>query len=545
MTIDTHAIRTEPHVTVGFVIHRDADIVIGLWSRRAVAEQPNAQRVHHATLLDHLPAFLRELGKSLAESDDAGACRHCHPAHQHGEQRWQSGWSLTEVIQDYQILRLVLVEYLEEVLGRPMLLRETMAVGLALDEAIASSISAFVNESAERVRRAEEALHRKAEALREASERKDEFLAVLGHELRNPLAPLRNALQVLGLRGGDAATVEWARAMMDRQVQHLTHLVNDLLDIARISRGKITLQRERLDLVRLVGEVVSDQQGSITEAGLTLSLELPSLPIWVEGDPVRLAQVIGNLVQNATKFTDRGGQVTVQVTREDDRHALVLVRDSGIGIEPELLPRVFELYEQGHLSPDRGGLGLGLALAKGLIELHGGAIQAVSEGPGRGSEFTVRLPQSTGATAPLKAAPPAHLGGVPLTVVVIEDDRDSGESMRLLLEILGHQVTLASSGIAGVEAVRRLIPALVLCDLGLPGMDGYAVAQALRSDPATASIRLVAVSGYAQEEDRQRCREAGFDLHLGKPVDFAELERVLAGSAEKRGSAKPTDEDAN
>jgi signal transduction histidine kinase len=403
MAVDTNGVRSEPHVTIGTLIQRDAGVLIDRWSRRAVEEQPHAKRLHHEALRDHLPRLLRNLGRSLAASDAAQATRHRRPARRHGQQRWEEGWSLTEVVRDYQILRLILVEYLEEALERPLRSREAMAVGLALDEAIAASVHAYVTQSERRAHAADAALRRQAERLQEADRRKDEFLAVMAHELRNPLAPLRNALQVLGLKGSDPATVAWAHEMMERQVQQLTRLVDDLLDVSRISQGKIILHRRRLDLARLARDAAEDRRVVITEAGLELVLDLPPGPVWVDGDPTRLAQVVGNLLQNAVKFTDPGGRVTVRVRLEEAGRAALIVTDTGIGIEPEFLPRVFETFLQADrsLERSRGGLGLGLALVKGLVvELHGGEVRAASEGVGRGAEFTVWLPLASEPAPP-------------------------------------------------------------------------------------------------------------------------------------------------
>jgi signal transduction histidine kinase/ActR/RegA family two-component response regulator len=531
MSASTKDIRSEPHVKVGTVIERDATIVIQRWSRRAIEEHPKAQRVHHATLLDHLPQLLQELGRSLAESSEAEPPRHCRPARQHAEQRWETGWSLAEVVKDYQLLRLVLVEYLEETLDRPLRSREIMAIGLALDDAITASVNAYMREATERSRKTDEALRQQAEALAEANRRKDEFLAVLAHELRNPLAPIRNAAEVMGLQPGDRATTEWARGLLERQAQQMTRLVDDLLDASRISRGKITLQRTRLDIVCLVRDVTEDRRASVAEAGLSLALELPQVPLWVDGDATRLAQVVGNLLQNAIKFTDRGGQLTVKVTAEEGaRHVRIAVHDTGIGIEPDLLPLVFETFMQGDrsLERSRGGLGLGLALVKGLAELHGGEVQATSEGVGRGAEFTVRLPL---AGEPLPVGEPTsrpRRAEQPLHLLLIEDHHDSADSLKTLLELYGHKVTVAHTGAEGLEAARRQTPDVILCDLGMPGMSGYDVAIALRQDPTTASTRLMAVSGHGSETDQQRCREAGFDLHLTKPVDLDVLQELLA-----------------
>jgi signal transduction histidine kinase len=371
----------------------------------------------------------------------------------------------------------------------------------------------------------------RAAELAEADRRKDEFLALLGHELRNPLAPIRNALQILRYRGEDPTTRDWARGLMERQVAHLTRLVDDLLEVNRIARGKVKLEPRRLDLAALVRDTVQDHRPALEGAGLAVRLDVPEGPVWVMGDPTRLAQVLGNLLNNAAKFTEAGG-VTVRLTTGGGR-AEVLVRDTGIGIEPEMLPRVFEPFAQAEagLSRSRGGLGLGLALVKRFAERLGGGVRAASAGRGQGAEIAFWLPLAP-AAAPAPAPPPtpAPDGQRKRKVLIIEDNADAAESLRLLLELRGHQVTLAHTGPAGVEAARREQPEVVLCDLALPGMDGFAVARALRDDPRTANARLIAVSGYGHDEDQQRGREAGFDEHVLKPIDPGELEQLLDGT---------------
>lgn len=392
-------------------------------------------------------------------------------------------------------------------------------------------------------KRTEEELRRRAEQLAEADRRKNEFLAMLGHELRNPLAPIRNAVQLLRLRGNDPSTVAWAGQVADRQVTHLVRLVDDLLDVSRISRGKVRLQRGRLDLAEVVRATAEDHRGHLRDSGLTLELDVPPGPVWVHGDPTRLSQVLGNLLHNAAKFTDAGGRVAVRLAEEPELgRATVRVQDTGIGIEPEMLSRVFETFTQADRSMERsrGGLGLGLALVKGLVQLHGGEVEAFSAGPGQGAEFLFRLPLEQEAAAP--AAAPARAGpnGHPRRVLIVEDNRDGADSLRLLLELMGHDVRVALNGSAGIQVAAEFRPEVVLCDLGLPGMNGFAVAAALRGEPATAGARLIAVSGYGQEEDRRRCQEAGFDLHLTKPVELDELVRVLGASADgERGAVSP------
>ncbi len=374
---------------------------------------------------------------------------------------------------------------------------------------------------------------RTEEAIRAADRRKDEFLAMLGHELRNPLGPIRNAVQILNLVGSQEPMEREARAMIERQVSHMARLIDDLLDVSRIARGKIQLQRERCDLVRIVRETAADYRPALEAGGLALEVDVPAEPLWVMGDATRLSQVIGNLLHNAQKFTDAGGRVAVQAAAEPGGgRAVVTVRDTGIGIEPDVLARMFDAFSQADTSLDRtrGGLGLGLALVKGLIELHYGEVQASSGGTGRGSEFTIRLPLETPATPSAPVEGPGPERARCSRVLVVEDNVDAAESLRILLQLNGHEVAVAHDGPAALGAAGSFRPELILCDLGLPGgMTGYDVARALRQSPETAATPLVALSGYGREEDRQRAREAGFDLHLTKPVDLARLRQILAG----------------
>lgn len=407
MTANPEVIRAEPHDAIGSLIQQNTTPLLERWSQRAAAEQPGAERVHRASLLDHLPDLLWEIGQSLAANDAEEARGHWKLARKHGQQRWETGWSLVEVVRDYQILRLVLLEFLEEALDRPLAARETMALGLALDEAISSSVSRYVGHQEEHLRRMEqqrleqerqyqEALRRhQTEALQETNRRKDEFLALLGHELRNPLAPLSNALEVLRRRGNDAPTRNWVEGVLDRQVKQMARLVDDLLDASRIGRGKVSLRKEALDLVALVRSVAEDHRPLLEAAGAKLEMELPGEPVNVTGDPARIIQVLGNLLSNATKFNQPGGRVLLTLRRETDPPCAVLtVSDSGIGISPDMLGQVFDMFvqeERGH-ERSRSGLGLGLALVKGLVELHGGRVAADSAGPGNGASFTCWFP---------------------------------------------------------------------------------------------------------------------------------------------------------
>jgi PAS domain S-box-containing protein len=380
------------------------------------------------------------------------------------------------------------------------------------------------------------------EALREADRRKDEFLAMLAHELRNPLAPISNAVGVMKLVGpADPAAVQ-ARDMIERQVAHLARLVDDLLDVSRITSGKILLRKERVDLTALVRAATQDHRGLLETTGIALAVEVPGRPLWVEGDRTRLSQVVGNLLHNANKFTDSGGRVVVRLEAahgladggagHEDRFAVLTVRDTGIGLEEGMLSRLFEPFSQADRSLDRtsGGLGLGLALVKGLVELHSGSVRAFSPGIGQGAEFVVRLPLDR--TGPGTRGPASGTSAQegPLRVLVVEDSRDTAESLRLLLTLAGHEVAVAHTGRAGLDVARAFRPDAVVCDIGLPGgMDGYAVARALRADPELFGVKVVALSGYGQEEDKRQARQAGFDHHLTKPAAPEELQRILRG----------------
>ncbi|WP_242342331.1 ATP-binding protein [Anaeromyxobacter terrae] len=388
-----------------------------------------------------------------------------------------------------------------------------------------------------RVSRAEQELRRSNALLRETDRRKDEFLGVLSHELRNPLAPIRNALSLLDRvePGGDDAAR--AKAIIDRQVVHLTRIVDDLLDVTRISRGKIRLKRSRVELADLLRRTVEDHRTLFASRDIAVEVRLGEVPAWLDADATRLAQVIGNLLQNAAKFTDRGGHVEVTLERQAGE-GVVRVRDDGAGIPAEMLGRVFEPFTQADdsLHRSRGGLGLGLSLVKGLVTLHGGSVEARSGGAGRGAELVVHLPLAPESPLLRAETPVPVTPGGPLRVLVIEDNVDAAETLRELLLMWGHDVTVAHDGAAGVERARALRPEVVLCDIGLPVMNGYEVARALRADPALSSTFLVAVTGYALPEDRRLAAEAGFSRHLAKPVSLETLEQLLA-TAPRAGRA--------
>jgi signal transduction histidine kinase/CheY-like chemotaxis protein len=548
MSVDPDLIRAEPHTEVGLLIQNDAAVLIDRWSRRAVQEQPNAQRVHHQALLDHLHDFLAALGRSLAESDDAAACQHCLPATIHGEQRWEAGWSLPEVVRDYQILRLVILDYLEEILDEPPGPRVVMAIGLALDEAIAASISMYVKsrdehlrqleeERVERDRLVQEHLRQQADILREVDRRKNEFLATLGHELRNPLAPLWHAVKLQELHDPADPALALTRDITKRQVQQLTRLADDLLDISRIAQGKIELRKESVNLAAVVAQAVQTSAAHLKARHHELEVSAPAEPLWLEADPARLIQILVNLLNNAAKYTEPGGRVWLSAGREGDGMAVIRVRDTGMGIPPEMLPHVFELFTQGEWSADhaQGGMGIGLALVRRLVELHGGTITASSPGLGQGSEFVVRLPAlpahaaSEGPTQNGDARP-ASPNPKPSSrrILIVDDNVDAAESLRILLSLVGYEVQLAHDGLAALRVAADFQPEVILLDIGLPRLDGYEVARRLRERPEMAKVLLIALTGYGQDEDRRRSHEAGFNAHLVKPIELTDLQLALA-----------------
>jgi PAS domain S-box-containing protein len=372
---------------------------------------------------------------------------------------------------------------------------------------------------------------------KEADARKDEFLAMLGHELRNPLAPMRNVLHSLRTTGLGAATNDRAIAILDNQVEHLVRLVDDLLDVARITRNKIELRRSVVDLHELLDRVVETWRPLLESAGLEFLVNLADEPLRVDADAIRLSQVVANLLSNAAKFTQRGGRIWLSVDRAGDE-ARIRVRDTGSGVPPEMLPRIFDLFAQAHGASDRahGGLGIGLTLVRMLVELHGGHVEAFSAGEDKGSEFRVRLPlveraderadERAPAIEPPKSAPAEPSGHK--RVMVVDDNSASAHSLSNLLRLWRHDVVTAEDAFAALEVATHFHPEVVLLDIGLPRMDGYELARQLRRQPGMDHALLVAITGYGQPEDRRRSLEAGIDRHLTKPVDPTQLEALLA-----------------
>ena len=414
--------------------------------------------------------------------------------------------------------------------------RELLALNTSLHQAnreMERANLALLGEVAERARA--------EQALKEADRHKDEFLAMLAHELRNPLAPIRNAVHLMKLKPLGDPQLQLSRDIIERQLIQLSRLVDDLLDVSRITRGKINLARRRVELSELVARAVETVAPTIESRGHALEVEIPKRTLMIYGDPMRLTQALGNVLANAAKYTDNGGRITLRAQRRR-RDIEITIRDTGIGIVPEVLPCIFNLFTQLDRRTGRhqGGLGIGLALVRQLVEMHGGTVSAASEGPGEGSEFLIRLPLSIERTnssespgAEPAAAMPLEKPAVPVRptqrrILVADDNADARESLATLLSLNGHEIYKAEDGADALESAERHRPDVALLDIGMPRANGYEVARAIRGQPWGRSMVLVALTGWGQESDRRRSHEAGFDSHLTKPVDPHVLDELLA-----------------
>jgi PAS domain S-box-containing protein len=378
-------------------------------------------------------------------------------------------------------------------------------------------------------KRADDSLKLLATQLAEADRRKDEFLAILAHELRNPLAPIRNGLQIMRLANGESETIEQARTMMERQLGQMVHLVDDLLDLSRISRGKIELRKERVELSKVIQQAIETSRPLIEQSGHDLTTTMPPGPIYVDADITRLSQVFSNLLNNAAKYTEQGGRVELTVQRGDSE-AIVSVKDNGVGIPAHMLPHVFEMFTQvdRNLERSQGGLGIGLSIVERLVQMHGGSVAVDSEGPGTGSEFVVRLPVAlstvhrsdgdTEATTPLSRR----------RILVVDDNKDAAVSLAMMLRLTGNEARTAHDGMEALNVAEEYQPDFILLDIGMPRLNGHETAKRIRQQPWGKGMVLVALTGWGQQEDRQRTAEAGFDHHLVKPADAAEINRLLA-----------------
>ena len=380
--------------------------------------------------------------------------------------------------------------------------------------------------------RANAALHAGEEALKDADRRKDEFLATLAHELRNPLAPVRNAVEILRMKGPDIPELHWARDIIDRQTQAMAQLIDDLMDISRINLGKLKLKREQVELANIVQGAIETSRPLIENMGHELTMTLPPGLVIVDADRTRLAQVFLNLLNNAAKYTDRGGRIELRAELQGS-DVVVSVTDSGIGIPADKLPTIFEMFSQveGALSRSQGGLGIGLCLVKRLVKMHGGSVEAQSGGPGQGSEFVVRLPIVVEQTYPRQASDDGDKAQPTsdLRILVVDDNRDAAESLAMLLKMMGNSIHTAHDGEEAVTAAREFQPNVVLCDIGLPKLNGYEACRQMKAQAWDKNMILIAMTGWGQDDDRRKSEEAGFDHHMVKPVDPQALMKLLAG----------------
>jgi PAS domain S-box-containing protein len=368
------------------------------------------------------------------------------------------------------------------------------------------------------------------DALREADRKKDDFIAMLAHELRNPLAPIRNGLQVMRLAPGDASAVASARGMMERQLGHMVRLIDDLLDVSRISRNKMELQRGRVRLADIVESAVETARPQIDAERHELTVTLPGNPVYLDADLTRLAQVFGNLLTNSAKYTPRGGRIWLSAERRGDM-AVVSVRDTGIGIPANSLGNIFDMFSQVNRSIERstGGLGIGLALVKGLVEMHGGTVSAASDGEGKGSTFTVTLPVLLDQTEqPTTTDNGQAMAGPRRRILVVDDNRDGADSLAMMLKLMGNEVRTANDGVSAIDAAEQLQPDVILMDVGMPRLNGLDATRQIREKPWGRDVTIIALTGWGQEGDRERSRRAGCDGHLVKPVDLPDLQKLLA-----------------
>lgn len=526
MTIETERIRAEPHHEIGSIIIADAALLIERWAERARAEQPTATRTHHDTLRNELQPFLKAVGEGLRQSGNRNPTEHRIEAVEHGEQRWDSGWSLTELVRDYQILQVVILEHLELELDRLLGYREAMAVGVFIDDAIGASIAAFVRAHEQSIRAMEQA---STAAVREAQARKESFLALVVHELRNPMAPIVSAIETLSvlLRQADVP-VRDAVHLIKRQSKHLVRILDDLADLSRVAQGRLELQKAVIDVKDVVEQALQSCEALMAERQHQLIRDIDSGSLLVHGDSTRLVQVLVNLLNNAAKYTPPGGEVTVSARRHD-RSITISVRDTGAGIAPEMLPKVFDMYtrsdEATEAAPD--GLGIGLALVQQLVGLHAGKVEAFSGGIGKGAEFIVTLPAYSGSAPVQRPTPePVHLPS--FRILVVDDDPDGRESLSALLRVMGHQVDSAGDAVEGIAAALKGDYQAAFVDIALPAHTGLEVAHAIRRERGDRML-LVGFAGGTQPEDADRARQAGFDAHLSKPLDADEIEQLLAG----------------
>lgn len=516
------------------------DVILERW-RAAVTSDPSQPACVHGLrgdeLDDHLPSLLEELVRSLCDEETPAVEK---DGADHGHQRRGHGYLVTDLLDEVMLFRRILLDEFEKFASGnatpPHVVAEArLRLIDLLDRSIRASVSQY---NAETQRERDDALMRLRRTnveLDAANVEKDRFLTMLSHELRNPLAPILSAVTVLQRMGPHDAAFTRQREIIARQARHLTKLVDDLLDVSRIAHGKIELEPRLIELHEPVRLALESCRPGIDARRLHLRVDLTAELLCVFADPTRITQIVTNLLVNATKYTPEGGHVAVTLAREDGE-AVLRVRDDGIGLEPHMLARIFDAFAQADTSLHRGtgGLGVGLMVAKSLVERQGGRIEAASAGLGRGAEFTVRLPVAltrARAAAPASAEPPPETplpsSATPLRIAVVEDNPDSRDALAAGLELMGHEVLSVGDGDAALRLAREQRPHAFIIDIGLPGIDGYAVADGLRQRPESQHAVLVALSGYGTANDKARAREAGFDLHFTKPADFEQLHAAI------------------
>ena len=515
-----------------------------VWSFRDITERKRAEEELRQQR-EWYQVTLSSIGDAVITTDTQGKVTFLNPVAE-----MMTGWKTDEASgQPLEKVFNIINEETRQPAKNPVdkVLREGIVVGLANHTALIArdGTERSIEDSAAPIRDATGNIsgavmvfhdvteRRRAEkALKDADKKKDEFLATLAHELRNPLVPIRNGLKVLKLAGNNPVIAENTRSMMDQALNQMVRLVDDLLDASRITTGKLQLRTEWVELAAVVQSAVETSRPLIDEQGHKLTVTLPPAPVLLDADPIRLAQVFSNLLNNAAKYSEDGGHIALTAETQGDE-VLVRVVDRGIGISAEHLPRIFEMFAQVDTTFERsqGGLGIGLSLVKGLVGMHGGKIDAHSDGPGKGSEFVVRLPVVI--TQPSPGLHPANNdreeapSAAKCRILIVDDNSLSSKSTAMLLRLMGHEIATAFNGVEGIEVARTFRPDVILLDIGLPKLDGYEVAQRIREQPWGKSTLLIAVTGYGQEEDRRRSLEAGFDYHMIKPVNLAELEKTL------------------
>jgi signal transduction histidine kinase/CheY-like chemotaxis protein len=504
------------------------ETILNRWQDEVCRIADRGRELPEPELRDHAPILLQQIITAL-EGQDTPTVE--PTGWEHGRQRWDHAYRVTEVLEELSIMRQVLAEVVDEYAASHSLTTEEVRearrrLHQIIDRSGAASAAQYVSAALHQ--------HQSLEAkLEETNRQKDHFLAMLSHELRAPLAPILNAVRVLQQGHLTDPRLEQVSQIIERQALYQARLINDLLDINRIAEGKITLHPELVDLKTPVGQAVEACLPGIEAKGLDLKLELPDEPLLVDGDPVRLGQIVINVLSNAGRYTDPPGTISLSAGQEDGK-VIVRVRDTGIGIAPEMLSLIFDRFVQADTSLDRraGGLGLGLTLAKKLAELHGGTVEGQSEGLGKGSEFTIRLPAARDGSVAAKTLPVVTSGDrqVSRRVVLVDDNDDARATLADVLEVIGHHVLVAADGPEALRLAYEEQPEAYVVDIGLPGMNGYEVAQQLRQTPGGDRLLLIALSGYGSPADKQRAQEVGFDAHLTKPAKMEELERLLAQS---------------